>query len=273
MVKYFVSDIDSTLFDQKKGIHPKSIKSLIQLQKEGVTVVLASGRTLKAMEGVAKQLKLHQYGGYLIGSNGTSLRKATEQKLMIHHVHALKDLKRYCEKALELGLHFSIEQNGILYYTHLDPSVLYEKTHCDMRIQAFVDPLEELMEDNAKLCIHLSENEPTEGMDAFVKLFKHEVACERFHPRYMDVMPYGHSKLTGLQEILKHEQSDLSMVAAIGDGDNDIDLLTHAGFSGAVANAKESVLERVDIVVAHSAEGGVSQFAELVRAKNQSNLR
>ena len=272
MVKYFVSDIDNTLFDHQKGIHPKAIKHLKQLQKEGMILILASGRTIQAMEGVAKILELHRYGGYLIGSNGTVIRKAEDDKPFFNHVHKLEDLKRYCQTALDLGLHFSYEQNGILYYTHCDPSVLYEQKHCEMTIQAFRDPIAELVEESSKLCIHLSDKDSSDPMDQFIERFKQEAKCERFHPRYMDVMPFGHSKLTGLQEILKREHADLSMVAAIGDGDNDLDLLAHAGFSAAVANAKKNVLECVDVIVAEGALGGVADFAKLVKQLNQSTL-
>lgn len=269
MFKFFVSDIDNTLFDAQSGIHPDTIQTLKQLQKQGVTLILASGRTLNAMKIVADELELHKHGGYLIGANGTTLLKADEAEPWVNHVHALDDLHRYVQKAIELDLHFSLEQNDILYYSHLDHSVQYERDLCAMTTQRFVSPLEEIRQSVSKLCVHINQERDPIGMDRFVEAFSDQAKCERFHAHYMDVMPYGHSKLTGLLEILRRENASLFEVAAIGDGVNDLDLLTHAGLSAGVANANPMILEVVDLIVGKANQGGVADFARHILAQNQ----
>lgn len=272
MIKYFVSDIDNTLFDAKTGIHQDTIQTLKTLQKQGITLVLASGRTLNAMKIVAEELDLKSYGGYLIGSNGASLQKADEALPWLNHCHRVEDLHRYVTKAIELDLHFSLEQNDILYYSHLDSSVVYEKDLCGVKTQQFSDPIKEIQQEISKLCVHLNIERDPSKMDVFVKTFQKEAMCERFHPHYMDVMPFGHSKLTGLMEILKLENAHLSEVAAIGDGFNDLDLLTHAGLSAAVANAKPTILDVVDMVVGRAIDAGVAQFAQHVLKLNSKTI-
>jgi hydroxymethylpyrimidine pyrophosphatase-like HAD family hydrolase len=55
---------------------------------------------------------------------------------------------------------------------------------------------------------------------------------------------------------------DLSQVAAIGDGLNDIEMLTEAGLGIAMGNAPEAVKSVADWVTGTNNEAGVAQAVE-----------
>lgn len=267
MIRYFVSDIDHTLFDAQVGIPQTNIDALLKLQASGITLILASGRTLEAMRSTAELLKLHEFKGYLIGSNGAEIRKANESHPFYRDEHERKTLKELLNYADQSGLHYSLELNGILHYSHKDPSVVYEETLCDMKT-AQLKTLDEVQSSVCKLCLHLDESQEPILMDRFIERFNTEVACERFHARYLDVMPFGHSKLEGIKRILALSHHQLDEVAAIGDGGNDLAMLSAVGLSAAVSNAKKEVTEVVDMMVADVTQGGVAQFAQLILEKH-----
>lgn len=267
MIRYFVSDIDHTLFDANVGIPQANIDALLKLQASGITLILASGRTLEAMRSTAERLKLKDFKGYLIGSNGAEIQRADEDEPFYRDEHDLEVLKSLVAYAQENELHFSLELKGVLHYSHKDHSVVYEETLCNMKTKA-LRALDEIDTSVCKLCLHLDERQDPILMDRFVEKFKQEVACERFHPRYMDVMPFGHTKLEGIKRILALHHHSLSEVAAIGDGGNDVAMLSAVGLSAAVSNAKKEVTEVVDMVVADVAQAGVAQFAHLILAKH-----
>ena len=84
-------------------------------------------------------------------------------------------------------------------------------------------------------------------------------------------MPFGHSKLSGIQEILQLEGDSLDHVAAIGDSVNDRIMLTHVGYSAAVYNAADFIKEVADIIVSDAKKAGVSEFAQLVLNMNRQS--
>lgn len=269
MVKYFVTDIDHTLFDVEIGIHPKNIETLIKLQESGVILILASGRTITSMLNVAKAVNLEKYGGYIIGANGTMVQKANEKQPFVQYDHSIEDLNEYIQEALKLGLHFSLEQDGILYYSHLDHSVIYERDHCEIPVKPMSEIDDEVKVAFPKLCLHRENSDYPKLLDQFIEKYHSKAYCERFSDSYMDVMPFGHSKLSGIEEILKREGDDLSHVAAIGDSVNDRIMLTHVGLSAAVANAAPFIQEVADIIVSDVRKAGVAEFANLVMERNK----
>ena len=68
--KMIVLDLDGTLTNSKKEITPRTYEALMEAQKKGIVVVLASGRPTYGIMPLAKQLKLAEYGGYILAFNG-----------------------------------------------------------------------------------------------------------------------------------------------------------------------------------------------------------
>ena len=65
-----VLDLDGTLTNSKKEITEPTRQALIDIQKNGKTVVLASGRPINGVAPLAKQLRLQDFGGYMLSFNG-----------------------------------------------------------------------------------------------------------------------------------------------------------------------------------------------------------
>ena len=70
--KMIVLDLDGTLTNREKEITPRTKEALMEAQKRGIIVVSASGRP-QPSQGIvhlAEELKLKQYGGYILAFNG-----------------------------------------------------------------------------------------------------------------------------------------------------------------------------------------------------------
>jgi hydroxymethylpyrimidine pyrophosphatase-like HAD family hydrolase len=74
------------------------------------------------------------------------------------------------------------------------------------------------------------------------------------------VLPDGVNKASGMEAALRGLGLAGRPFAAIGDAENDLDLLRAASLSGAVANAEPAVLASVDFVCKRSFAGGVLEF-------------
>ena len=62
-------DLDGTLTNSEKKISKATLEALIKIQKQGKKVVLASGRPTIGVLPLAGQLRLADYGGYMLSFN------------------------------------------------------------------------------------------------------------------------------------------------------------------------------------------------------------
>ena len=62
--KLLVLDIDGTVTNSKKEITPKTKEAILELQKKGIPVAIASGRPTKGIVAVADELDFAEYGSY-----------------------------------------------------------------------------------------------------------------------------------------------------------------------------------------------------------------
>ena len=63
-------DLDGTLTNSRKEITPSTRDALIDIQKSGKKVVLASGRPSQGVLPLAEELHLGDYGSYILSYNG-----------------------------------------------------------------------------------------------------------------------------------------------------------------------------------------------------------
>ena len=81
----------------------------------------------------------------------------------------------------------------------------------------------------------------------------------RWNPYFMDVVPEGGSKSVGIDAICRSYGIAPDETMAFGDGQNDIEMLRHAGIGVVMGNAAEEVQAAADYVTASVDEDGVSR--------------
>ena len=68
--KIIVLDLDGTLTNRDTVITPRTKQSLMEAQKRGIKVVLASGRPTYGVLPLAQELERENYAGYILSFNG-----------------------------------------------------------------------------------------------------------------------------------------------------------------------------------------------------------
>jgi Cof subfamily protein (haloacid dehalogenase superfamily) len=78
----------------------------------------------------------------------------------------------------------------------------------------------------------------------------------------LEVLAAGVSKATGLRAVLDYYGLSPAEVIAFGDEENDIQMLSMAGFSASPSNARASVRDTASVVIGANTEDGVARFLE-----------
>ena len=68
--KLLVLDLDGTLTNAKKEITLHNREALIRVQQQGVKLILASGRPTFGIVPLADELRMKEFGGFILSYNG-----------------------------------------------------------------------------------------------------------------------------------------------------------------------------------------------------------
>ncbi|MBI4476306.1 MAG: HAD family phosphatase [Acidobacteria bacterium] len=90
-----------------------------------------------------------------------------------------------------------------------------------------------------------------------------------FNKEALMVLPAGVDKTTGLTAALADLDAALDQTVGIGDAENDVTFLDRCGLSAAVANAVDSLKERVHLVTEGGAGAGVVELIDRLLAPDE----
>ena len=110
--KMFVTDVDDTLLNDNHEITKANKEAIMELQKQGVTFVLASGRPTEAMMKIAKELELDKYNGYVAGYNGGEILDMKTNKVLSRESLTREELLEIYEETKDIDLKFINYKNN-----------------------------------------------------------------------------------------------------------------------------------------------------------------
>ncbi|MBP3543953.1 MAG: HAD-IIB family hydrolase, partial [Lachnospiraceae bacterium] len=122
-----VLDIDGTLTTSEKTISPATQEALLSLQKDGIYVVLASGRPTAGILPYARALKLHEFGNYILSYNGARILNLKTNEIIYDKTLPANVIPLLYEEAISsnTGL-ISYEGDDAIAATPIDKYMEYE---------------------------------------------------------------------------------------------------------------------------------------------------
>ena len=84
--KLIVLDLDGTLTHSKKVITPRNREILIRVQEQGVRLVLASGRPTYGIVPLANELRMNEFGGFILSYNGGEIINRGTHEMIYENV-------------------------------------------------------------------------------------------------------------------------------------------------------------------------------------------
>ena len=94
-------DLDGTLTNSSKEISEPTLKALIEIQEQGKKVVLASGRPTNGVAPLAEQLRLGDYGSYILSFNGGRITNCQTKEIIYNKTLPMDCAKPIYDMVLE----------------------------------------------------------------------------------------------------------------------------------------------------------------------------
>ncbi len=149
--KMIVLDLDDTLLRDDLTISPRTKEALMAAQKEGVKVVLASGRPTFGMKPIAKELELEKFGSYILSFNGAKITDCRTEEEIFSSTLSVETVQRLYRISQEEGLSILTYGKDHIITEQSNEYVKIESGLTGMRIQetaSFVETVQELGRQN-----------------------------------------------------------------------------------------------------------------------------
>lgn len=264
-------DVDGTLLAPNGDLRPAVRQAIADVRNRGIRVVLCTGRRFRSALPIAQTLQL-------------------ETPLVVHNGALVKD-PTTAATLHQTVLHSTVYQQAIEHLRQLSVPMLY--------VDAFNEDIDILTEDmqrahpfqqeyltdNLAHCrvvpdlntppaygvvmmsimaevTHLLplRSQLMETLGASARL--HLLINKNYRGHILEVLPPDVSKWNALRRLAEAEGVSAESIVAVGDDENDMQMIQHAGLGIAMDNAPENVKAVADHVTGHNAEDGLVQAIE-----------
>lgn len=260
-IKLITVDLDGTLLNSKHQLSERNKKAIKKALEKGVQVVLATGKTRFAAEKLLEELGITSPGvfsqGLIIYNGDGTIRTSTVMNKNI--------LRRIITFAEDRGF-------GVLAYSG--------NRILTRRADEVADKIAEYGEPKAEsvgaLVNHLDTTEINKvilyGQESKMaalrwqlsKQLDGEIHLTRANVNgILEVLPANTSKGKAVMRVMKDLNIPPENTMAIGDGENDIEMLQAVGTKVAMGNAVQQLKDIADQVVGSNDSDGVAQAIEM----------
>lgn len=247
MIKMLVLDIDGTIYRKNFSASPAVIETLRSLVKDGIKVVLATGRMFCATLPIAEEIGLKEpvicyQGGYIkeCRKNGKILlKKNVPENQAREIIEILRKHEIHCNVYIDDGLVVEDDNETIKRYTD-ERNVRYKV------IESFDDmKLENI---NKILAIDTDTEKIKKIQQELSDKYPDDLYIIRSTPHFCEISNKDATKGNAIRYLAKLWNIKKEEIMAVGDQDNDIEMLKAAGIAVAMGNGTEELKKIADYV-------------------------
>lgn len=258
-----VLDVDGTLLNSQHQLSERNAQTIRAAVERGLTVILATGKTRASTQAIIDRLGLHTPGIYLQG-----LAIYNADGTLRHEQTLAPDVARQAITYAEDRGYTVIAYSGsnILMKSVNDVGRQFSSSYHEPEPEG-IGPLQNIL---GEMPVHklmaIKSGDPraikalrwqlSMQLDDKAKLVQASI------PDMLEIVPPGSSKGAALKTLLREEDIDPAAVMAVGDGENDIEMLQLVGIGVAVENAAPELKAVADHTTGSNDADGVAQAIE-----------
>lgn len=261
------TDLDGTLFTNDKRVSEENSRAIEHFKAEGGKFAFATGRVPR---GAALAAEYAKPNTPIICYNGAGIFDYSDSRLLWHRTldYSVFDaVDMVCERLPQVGLEICTTKS--IFYSR-ENNVTRESR--DM--QNFDDnPIEyrDITEEIIKIVFMMEQQYMPDIRRILAESeYAGEYTFSQSSDKYYEILPKGSTKGQAMLELARMLGIDGDRVVAMGDNENDIDMIRRAKVGIAVANAAKEVLSAADYIMVdneHNAVAAVIEALEMGKIK------
>ena len=261
--KLIAMDLDGTLNNDQKVITPKTREALMEAQKKGIRLALASARPSPGLFKERDILQLQNYGGILMSYNGGRITEASTGRVLFETAMDLEETRR-CLRFLENLPVTPILDDGVRFYV-TDPEgykVPYECQNNRMECEKVENLADFLHFAPIKILMSLEPEILPQVQETIRAFLPESLTVVQTAAFYLEIIPKRINKGQGLKDVCHALGISVCETISFGDAANDIPMIREAGVGVAMGNASREVKQAADMVTATNNEDGIAAALE-----------
>ncbi|HFR3748964.1 TPA: Cof-type HAD-IIB family hydrolase [Streptococcus suis] len=265
MIKLIALDMDGTLLNENKELMQPQIDAIHQAVEAGVTVVLCTGRPLVGVKPFVEQLGFDTEEEYIIVNNGCSTHSTKDWSLIDWEELSISDIDY-------LSTFIENDDVQISLFDEEDYFVLAEKANARVNLDAgLVGMIPQPIDlSEAKSGKHRFFEAMFVGEKEHIDAFENQhnpvlsqgYSTVRSQDYLLEILPNGASKATGLKKLADRLGILPEEIMAMGDANNDLEMIEFAGLGIAMGNANEQVKAIAQDIADTNENNGVAKAIE-----------
>lgn len=269
-VQLIALDLDGTLFNNQSQITPKNHEAIQKALDHGIHVVISTGRPFSglpmnqiAKTGIRYAITTNGSGVYELPSGKCIYENAMEEEIILPILEFL-DTKDIHMDAFINGRAFSSEKcRAAAEKLDMPPSLKNYIINTRVRVSDLTGYIRQNHLPVQKMTLNFYPAgdgifKDRETVKEFL-LANPKIQCVSGGYHNLEFTKAGVTKGTGLLELTRRLGIPVENTMAIGDTENDIDILTAAGIGVAMGNATEDVKAKAGHITASNEEDGVAK--------------
>ena len=267
-IRLLAVDVDGTLLDSAHQLREDVKDALGRLSASGISIVLATARGPMALSGILPRLS---FSPLLVCFSGAWIGQLDGRSLAVTNV--LLD-KRIPASSARLIL-------ASAFTHHVEPNVFTPETWRVRTLTAEILAESQIVESSplitpdllgdqeepSKIMLMTCQGEPAKVLRTISESVQTFSTATFSKPNYLEIIACGVNKAKALTDLTTTLGVDLSQVAALGDGDNDVEMLAESGLGIAMGNASARAKSASNWLTGTNDEGGVAQAVRRLMAE------
>lgn len=263
-IELVVTDLDRTLWAEER-IHDRTLDALRALEERSVPVLVATGRRRRSTEEGLARSGLVMPAVVLDGAMGRDRDGRAFHDATYAPAQAVRVLEAFRAAGLEPALY--VDEPGVEVVVGEDPST--HPAHLDFIGSGLRrGDLDRVVREEPVYAFAVMgrEREPVEAAAAAIggDGVPWVSAGALLPGTHISVRPPGVSKWAGVLAWCADQGIDPAHVLAVGDGENDVELLAAARVACVVSDGCEAALALADHVIEPAEQGGWCEILELL---------
>ena len=261
--KMLVTDIDDTLLNSNHELSAENLAAIHALHENKHFFVLASGRPDGGMKQIVETTGLDTKDGYIIAYNGGKIINVETGNVLfetgLEHHHFAEVSKFAAEHDLSLC-------------SYTETAVVVNRESEQSRIEASLTGLDYIVSEDIvsyfqdklipKSIIFGPEEKIAEMRPKLIERVGTELEVVISKPIFLEVTPKGIHKGSAVRQLASLLEIDIADVIAVGDGENDLEMIKAAGHGIAVDNAANILKDAADEVCVTNDEHAIAYVVD-----------
>jgi Cof subfamily protein (haloacid dehalogenase superfamily) len=269
-IRLLALDVDGTLLTSDHLISEATQTAIRSIAAMGVTVVLASARSPRALRPLMDQLAV---SGYTVAYAGALLCHADPNPAVpleiIEETHLpIKSAQRIFKDAVAEGVSVGWFIGETWHIAAWDEVVRHEAADIGM-LPVLTPDLDTFTLAPHKLLCMVAHTAQCEQLQRLARQLPGDVTGQFSAQTLLEVIPLGIDKAIGLQRLGECLDIGLDEMAAIGDGDNDLKMLAEVGIGIAMGNGTEAMKQTAKWVTESNNKDGVALAIARLQAEGR----